>query len=137
MPPRALVVVQLFVLDRAVEELYSSRRSQVVGARGLSALHLMATHALAGVPSWDSALDVVRQKAEHPDQLPDFPLTNWARGGPGSDMATLPILQVRQGYLELIPNTIFVTLSPKVSNTTLDPYNGQLATKLCTSASAQ
>ena len=66
----------------------------------------------------EELLDVVRKETEDCDCLQSF-----LGGGTGSDMGTLLISKIREGYSERIMETFSIITSPKVSDTTVKPDN--------------
>ncbi|KAJ7016525.1 beta-tubulin, partial [Mycena alexandri] len=75
----------------------------------------------------DSVLDVVRREAEGADSLQGFQITRSLSGGAGSGMGTLLISKIREEYPSHMMCTFSVVLSPKVSDTVVEPYNATLS----------
>ncbi|GJQ86963.1 hypothetical protein Trydic_g5177 [Trypoxylus dichotomus] len=83
-------------------------------------------HYTEGAELVDAVLDVVRKEAENCDCLQGFQLTHSLGGGTGSGMGTLLISKIREEYPDRIMNTYSVMPSPKVSDTVVEPFPGQL-----------
>ena len=66
----------------------------------------------------EELLDVVRKETEDRDCLQGF-----LGGGTGSDMGTLLISKISEGYSDRIMETFSIITSPKVSDTMVKPYN--------------
>ncbi|XWS60866.1 hypothetical protein CRYUN_Cryun07bG0074300 [Craigia yunnanensis] len=75
----------------------------------------------------DSVLDVVRKEAENCDCLQGFQVCHSLGGGTGSGMGTLLISKIREEYPDRMMLTFSVFLSPKVSDTVVEPYNATLS----------
>ena len=79
-------------------------------------------HYVEGVEFIDSVLDVVRKETTGFDCLQCFQLWHSPGDEIGSDMRTLLMSKIREGYLDRIMETFSIILSPEVSDTMVEPY---------------
>ena len=80
-------------------------------------------HYTEGAEIVEKVIDIIRKEVEKADCAQGFQLFHSLGGGTGSGMGTLLLLKIRDAYTDKITCTDSDFLSPKVSNTLVEPCN--------------